>query len=58
MLVNNCSFNREQIKFSKSMPTCFSIVRKYGHLQKFSLRTADVHVFLVVASPPRVFLGG
>lgn len=38
------------------MPTCFSIVQKYGHLQKFSLQTVDV--FLVVASPPRVFLGG
>ena len=38
ILLNNCNFNREQINFSKSMPTCFSIVQKYGHLQKYSLR--------------------
>lgn len=38
------------------MPTCFRIFRKYGHLQKFSLRTTEV--FLVVAPPPRVLLGG
>ena len=34
------------------MPTCVSIVRKYGHLQKFPLQSAEV--FLVVSSPPRI----
>ena len=32
LLNNYCNFNREQINFSKSMPTCFSIVQKLGHL--------------------------
>jgi len=35
---------------------CFSIVRKYGHLQKFSLRTTNV--YLVVASPLWFFSAG
>ena len=35
------------------MLICFSIVKKYGHLQKYSLRTTGV--FLVVALLPRVF---